>query len=113
MEIKNALIRKVRLGFEDHGFLTAWLDLDYGGVHQGFGGYGIGSAGANYCGEFIKRTLNVVGVREWSELPGKTIRVKREHTSVHAIGHIIEDRWFAPGEVFEEMEKAVAGGQKN
>ena|SRR6185437_16325600 len=108
MEIKNAIIRDVRLGFEDHGLLTAYLDLDYGGVCQGFGGYGLGAPGANYCGEFIAQCLKIVGVREWTDLPGKTIRVKQEHVKVHAVGHIVEDRWFNPSELFEAMEKKAA-----
>lgn len=39
MEIRNAIIEKARIARDDHGFLTAYLDLDFGGQHQGFGGY--------------------------------------------------------------------------
>lgn len=105
-EIKNAVITGVRLGFEDHGLLTAWLDLDYGGSCQGFGGWSLGARGENYCGEFIKGCLTAVGEREWSDLVGKTIRVKC--TTVHAIGHIIKDKWFDPGKLFAKMEKESA-----
>ena len=38
-EIKNAIITGTYLGIEDHGILTFWLYLDYGGSGQGFGGY--------------------------------------------------------------------------
>ncbi len=43
MEIKNAKIEKTTLGFEDHGIMTLFIYLDYGGSGQGFGGYGFGS----------------------------------------------------------------------
>lgn len=104
METRNAIIRSVRLGFEDHGILTAWLDLDYGSVCQGFGGWNLQAIGANYCGEFVKGCLNVVGVNEWGDLPGKTIRVRQEHEHCHSIGHIVEDRWFNPRDLFTKME---------
>ena len=37
----NAMIRSVALEYEDHGILTCWLHLDYGGSCQGFGGYSL------------------------------------------------------------------------
>ncbi len=104
IETKNAVIRSVRLGPEDHGILTAWLDLDYGGVCQEFGGWNLQATGENYCGHFIKRCLEVIGARDWNELPGKTIRVTHEHTKVHRIGHIIEDKWFDPSADFAQIE---------
>lgn len=107
IETRNAIIRKVRLGIEDHGLLSAWLDLDYGGSIQGFGGWNLGAKGANYCGEFIKCCLQTTGVNDWDDLPGTAIRARAEHTQVRAIGHIVEDRWFTPGDVFALLEKAA------
>ena len=40
-EIVNARIRSTTLGVEDHGIFTAWLNLDYGGSGQGFGGWAL------------------------------------------------------------------------
>jgi hypothetical protein len=108
VEIRNAIIKSVSLGIEDHGFLTAYLHLDYGGTEQGFGGYCLSAPGANYGAEFIRQCLEVVGVREWEDLPGSTVRVKSEHTKAHAIGHIVKERWFNPTELFEAMQAKAA-----
>jgi len=37
METKNAVIKT----YADHGVLSGWLVLDYGGTGQGFGGYSL------------------------------------------------------------------------
>lgn len=113
METKNAIIRSAKISSDDHGFLSAWLDLDYGGSGQGFGGYTLylpenfrhhDKSGANYAGHFIWRVMEVAGVSEWSHLVGKTIRVQQEHVGVSAIGHIVKDDWFNPSEDFERMK---------
>src|SRR5689334_16530227 len=99
MEIVNAIIVSPQIQIEDHGILTAWLNLDYGGTRQSFGGYGLYVPNhPDNAGKFIWRCLKVIGVRDWKELSNKTIRVKRENNQILAIGHIIEDRWFIPSE---------------
>jgi hypothetical protein len=113
-EIKNAKIESVKLTNEDHGLLSAWLYLDYGGSGQGFGGHCLylpkifshskQSMQANYAGHFIWRCLEIAEVGEWSKLKGKTIRVKSSHASVEAIGHITKDDWFCPREDFQKMQ---------
>jgi len=106
---RNAIIKNASLGIEDHGFLSSWLSLDYGGSGQGFGGYVLSSCGKNsenlgdYCGLFIKRVLQIAGVNKWDELKGKTIRVKCDYEHIEAIGHIINDDWFNPSEEFEKI----------
>lgn len=110
IEEKNAVIKSVSIEIEDHDMLTAWLHLDYGNEGQGFGGYGI-YLPKNFkhhelkstAGHFIYRCLEIGGVSRWSDLKGKTIRVRCEHSKVHAIGHIVNDDWFNPSEDFKNL----------
>ena len=117
METKNAIIKDASITCSDHGVLSAWLTLDYGGSCQGFGGYSLylpksfkhhNPAGPNYAGHFIWRVMEVAGVESWDRLVGKTIRVKAEHQGVHSIGHIVKDDWFCPSEDFRRHEKEAA-----
>lgn len=110
LECKNAIITSANITNDDHGLLTAWLHLDYGGMGQGFGGYVLylpkGCAHhdqqSTFAGHFIWRVMEIVGVNNWKDLPGKTIRVRASHSKVHAIGHIVKDDWLCPEEEFEE-----------
>jgi hypothetical protein len=97
MTIHNAVIRSVSIDIEDHGMLTAWVNLDYGDSCQGFGGYALDCGSS--CGKFVRKTLETVGVDSWEALKGQTIRVRRGNKCndlVEAIGHIIKDKWFEP-----------------
>jgi len=112
IELHNAIIKSAGISNEDHGVLSAWLGLDYGGNVQGFGGYILYSPKrvhqqGNYAGHFIWRVLEVAGVTSWGKLEGKTIRVKSEHSKVHAIGHIVRDLWFNPSDEFEKMKEEI------
>jgi hypothetical protein len=107
IETKNAIITSTHLGDEDHGIMTCYLHLDFGGSGQGFGGYSLdqhnGERNANsrrigtaYGLEFIKRILETLEVGKWEKLPGTHLRVKADHGKVHSIGHFIKDQWFTP-----------------
>lgn len=113
VETKNAIIESAVISNDDHGLLSAWLFLDYGGAGQGFGGYALylpstfthhSLKGPNYAGHFIWRVMEIAGVHKWSDLAGKTIRVKASHSGVQAIGHIVKDDWFEPAVDFKKME---------
>lgn len=105
MEEINARIQKTMLGFEDHGIFTCMVTLEFKSTTvQGFGGYSMNGA-SNFGGQFIQEILRAVGVEEWEKLPGKHVRVRRDNSSIVAIGNIIEDRWFEP----REFAKAYGG----
>lgn len=121
MKEKNAIIRSVSLGYEDHGILTAFVHLDYGGSGQSFGGYCLdrpmpkGAEGgkrrprdpSDACGFFIARTLDVVGVDSWEKLEGQSVRVRcdGEFGAILALGNFLEDRWFYPRDEFKVKER--------
>lgn len=112
--IHNAVIESVSLDSGDHNLLTGWLHLDYGGSGQGFGGYALylpkgwrkHSTNINYAGHFIWRCMEIGGVARWTDLKGKTVRVRIEDGLAKAIGHIVKDDWFCPGDDFKAMETA-------
>ena len=113
-EIKNAKIISTSLGGEDHGIFTIYIHLDYGGVCQAFGGWSLdtpdkkspkefhkGRVGTAYGMNFIMNVLHTLGVSTWEKLPGTYCRVIAEHHVVHAIGHLLEEKWFNPSEDME------------
>lgn len=111
-KIKNAVITGARIDMGDRGLLTAWLDLDYGGSGQSFGGYALYLPKSfthhelqSVAGHFLFRVMEVAGVEEWSKLKGKTIRARASHREVEAIGHIVKDDWFCPRDDFADLYK--------
>lgn len=115
-DIKNAIIKSAEITNDDHGLLTAWLMLDYGGSGQGFGGAALylpksfknHSIDCGYAGHWIWRVMEIAEVSKWSDLKGKTIRVQSDKSglggSIEAIGHIIKDDWFNPSIDFKRNE---------
>lgn len=114
IEEKNAIIESAIITTKDRGLLSAWLHLDYGGSGQGFGGYALylpksythHNKNAGYAGHFIWRVMEIAGVENWSDLKGKTIRVRAVHDKVIEIGHIVKDDWFNPSDDFKEAKVA-------
>ena len=108
---RNAVIKSAIITNDDHGMLSAWVHLDYGGAAQDFGGYNLyspseaGKNSRNRAGLFFWRVMQVVGVTRWHFLKGKSVRVKIKDGFIHAIGHIIDDNWFCPSEEFNALSR--------
>jgi hypothetical protein len=106
-EIKNAIIKNVRITNEEFGCLTIWVDLCYGLGNQSFGGYSLFSNNStfgqskNYTGHFINRLFTIAGVNSFDQLQKKPIRAMIEDEKIIAIGHFLLDFWFNPKEEFK------------
>lgn len=106
--IYNAKIIKARIHDNGHGFYTVTLDLDYGGIQQSFGGYGLSSVNDikndingiiqnNWrFGSYIKRVMEICDVSDFSKVENRYVKVKLENTIPVSIGHILLDKWFDP-----------------
>ena len=111
LNIQNAVIKSAYINIK-RGSLDMWLDLDYGGTCQGFGGWSL-YLGSDYdhhallsvAGHHIFRTMNIAGVEKFDDLKGRCIRVKSDYAKIHSIGHIIKDDWYNPTEDFEKALK--------
>ena len=112
IEVRNAIIKSATIVNNDHGLLSSWLTLDYGGVQQAFGGWSLYfpepslADQNNTAGIWLWRCLEVAGVTEWSQLPGVAIRARCDDDEVYAIGHIIKDIWFELRVEFLALEKS-------
>jgi hypothetical protein len=80
-QLELAKVESVDLFIEDHGILTLFVNLDYGGTHQGFGGYSldgydetlkrrVGTAGGT---DFILRILNMFKVSKLEDIKGRSV----------------------------------------
>ena len=95
-EIRNATIRSTFLGIEDHGFLSHFINLDYGGSGQGWGGFVLGTPKGKSTGlteDLLIHCLSVVGAEKWEVLSGKPCRVLRHNGFAVALGNYLDDRW--------------------
>ena len=97
VEIKNAMIENVRIFVEDHGILTSFLTLNYGGGSvQGFGGYDL----REKMSPWLLNLFRVFGVDDLVSLKGMPCRAEADWGKVYRIGHFTEDRWFNPSEMW-------------
>lgn len=113
METRNAKIESTFLGVDDHGIMTFWLNLDYGGSGQGAGGWCLDEykkkidkrGGGARSMELIMRILSTVGVDTWEELPGKYIKAKCDMGKVYGICSALGDKWLMFDDFFKEVSE--------
>jgi len=112
MEIENAKITSTMLGIEDHGVLTFFLYLDFGGTGQGFGGYCLDQydpvsdkrRSSPKSMDLISLIIKTVGVESWENLPGKYIKVKHDRNKVYGICGIVSNEWMMIEDFFSKKE---------
>ena len=99
--IINAKIQSTQFGICDHGIMTFFLNLEWGGGGQGLGGYALDGGnprrGSGIGILAIREILETVGVENWEDLKGKLVRVKHfgwGSIRKPIIGNIMEDKWF-------------------
>jgi hypothetical protein len=86
VKCENAKIERAQIGFLDGPFRVSL-----------FFTYRAGGQGCELLLRDIPRLLKVVGVSEWSQLPGRFVRVESAGL-VKRIGHPVDDEWIVPGE---------------
>lgn len=92
-QIENGTITGADIFVEDHGCLTFSLDIEFDGSRQAYGGYSLDN---DKGGPWIHKLLDALKVNAWSQLKGRTIRVRRDNTGglIRAVGHAVKDSWF-------------------
>ena len=67
-------VKSAYVEIEDHGVLTLWVHLDFGGSCQGFGGHSLdGPAGP----DLIRRVFGVFDVTRFDSMIGRTVYATR------------------------------------
>lgn len=107
--IRNAIITGASLEIDRGVFLSSWVQVDYGGTSQGFGGWALyllrtskGHQIQSPAGHWICRVMEIAGVESWDKVVGKSIRCRIEGDLIKAIGHIVKEDWFEPRADFAE-----------
>ena len=110
-DIKNAIIESTMLG-KTHGIMTFIIYIKFDKcIKCGVGLYALDEYNEKLdkrvCNassmEVISEILDVVGVKQWEDLPGKYIRIEDNSwgSKITKIGNIIEDKWIDFEEFFE------------
>ena len=118
-----AKIECTSLGFEDHGFFTAAITVDYGGSGQGIGLFCMSdvnepdkpATSTPRAADFIIRVLRACGVEKWESLRGRTIYVLFDDDSWNSTPRGIENLPTEPGErfVFSDWQTDVKKAQES
>lgn len=113
-DIKNAIIESTMLG-RTHGVMTFIIYIKFDKCIQcGVGLYTLDEYDEKLdkrvfkasSMEVISDILDVVGVKQWEDLPGKYIRIEDNGwgSTITKIGNIIEDKWIDFEKFFERSK---------
>jgi len=103
----NGRITSASIFIEDHGLLTLMLQIEDNLGSNGFGGYQYdfrkvvdghaewSSKGCSDLASHVRQILTVFGVDRWESVGGYC-RVLRDGNKILAVGHIVENKWWAP-----------------
>ena len=105
--IHNAVVYAARLTIDDHDRLVGNIELDYGGMLQGFG-WSLAKnpfsapdmeprqaeSDGPMVASFVMGVMEVAGVRSWHSIAGRPVRVLTEDSLAIGLGHFLNDRWF-------------------
>ena len=117
-EICNAVIKATNLGvqYTDHGVLSFWLFLDYGGAGQGYGGIILNG---NVVSSLLY-AIDKVFQKDWEKLPTTPCRALIDDSrSVGAVGNHLRDLWlwydvanneFVVGKLSERLYEGAHSG---
>lgn len=103
--IKNGVIRDSFLGYEDHNIFTVTVTVETSDGVQSTPPF------SGFAERIIVGILKVSGAKEWRDVLRKPVRLAYRGTSIVAIGHFIEDKWFnfddLDDEAYEEKKKGT------
>lgn len=90
-EIRNAIITRARLGFQDHGIFTCELTVTYGGG----GTQGVPALSLErHASAYLKMLFNVLKVDSWDDVRDQHVRVKLQDGVITHLGHFLNESWF-------------------
>lgn len=110
MQEVNAVIKSYDIGCEHPGFRFINLRLGY---ERGYGEQVFGVSASHLIeannhhklltpsDRQLYRIMEIAGVTQVNQIPGKIIRVRKEDGLIKQIGHIIKDIWFDPKELID------------
>lgn len=117
--VQNGIITGTRLGFGENGFLDCWLQIEFDGTGQSFGGWALYLPKSwqhhtveSVGGHYLYRVMEIAGVTEWKDVVGRSIRTRGTHSKISAIGHIVKNDWFCPEDDFSVLRLKKEGGAK-
>lgn len=104
VDIRNAIITRARLGFQDHGIFTCEITVTYGGGEtQGVPALSLERDASSY----LKQLFNVLKVDDWERIRNQAVRVRTNDGIITHLGHFLNDAWFDVRQMITLKEKEL------